>query len=237
MNEVVQQETAVAVAADAFGSGDLSSEDIVIPKILVMQGLSKLVTDGAAKFGDFVENMSSEVIGHITDKPLEFIPFHRERLWIVSKKKGSRFEFDHIEPCNSINENKKWYDTDGKDEIKNEKAFNYYCILPSDPSIPYVIQFKSTSLKSGKELATQMYVKNKADGLLPPSKKMELWGDKVSNDKGTFAVLKWRLVGETSDDEIQNCLQWYNTINAGGTKVEEELKASSPKHTQGNDQF
>lgn len=214
------------VDLDAFGGGNMSSEDVVIPKVLTMQGLSKLVTEGKAKFGDFVDSLNSEVLGDI-EKGLEFIPFHLEKTWVVSRKEGNRYMFDHTEPVTAANENKKWEEViDGK-EYKNEKAFNFYCIMPHDPSIPYLLQFKSTSLKAGRELATQMYIKNRAAGKVPPAKVMVLSGSRISNDKGTFAVLKTGIERDSSQEEIMNCLEWFKTISAGGAKVHDEGAAQA----------
>ena len=224
--------TPAAYDLDAFGSGPLATDDIVIPKVLIMQGLSKQVADGKAKLGDLVDSLSGEVIGNIEDAPLEFVPFHLEKVWIVSEKKGNRYFFSHIEPVTAINENKKWEEVvDGK-EMKNEKSFNFYAILPSDPSIPYVIQFKSTSLKAGKELATQMFVKNRAAGKVPPAKVMALAGTKVSNDKGTFAVTKTNIVRDSEAGEIGTCLEWYTTIKGGAAKVHDDSAPASSEQPQ-----
>jgi len=221
MDTTVVDKTGTDVATEqdlnAFGDGGYSSQDVIIPKILVMQGLSQLVMDGVAKFGDFVNNQSQEVIGSL-DAPVEFIPFHLDKVWIVSEKKGNKYEFSHIEPVTIANENRKWEEVvDGK-ELKNEKSFNFYSILPSDPSIPYILQFKGTSQRTGKELATQMYVKNKAAGLAPPAKVMSLKGNKVSNEKGTYVVLKTEISRETKREEMMECLTWYKSITSGKTK-------------------
>lgn len=213
--EDVGTEVSTNVDLDAFGGGGYSSQDVVIPKILVMQGLSNLVTEGKAKFGDLVDNQSHVVLGNAMDKPVEFIPFHLEKVWIVSVKNGNRYEFSHIDPVTVSNENRKWEEVvDGK-EVKNEKSFNFYAILPSDPTIPYIVQFKGTSQRTGKELATQMYVKNRAAGLVPPAKVMTLKGQKVSNDKGTYVVLKTEIAGESSPEQIQSCLEWYKAVASG----------------------
>jgi hypothetical protein len=220
-------EVGEAIDLDSFGASPLSSQDIIMPKILVMQGLSKLVTDGKAKLGDFVDSMTSEVIGHIEDKPIEFIPFHLDKLWIVSKKDGNRYFFDHVEPVTAANENKSWEETKDGAEWKNEKSFNFYSLLTSDPSIPYVIQFKSTSLKTGRNLAAQMYVKNRADNLVPCAKSMFLAGSKVSNDKGTFAVLATDVSRATSQGEIAECLKWYKQIIGGAATAHAEDAAAA----------
>ena len=212
--DVVGSEVAAAGSMD-FGDGGYSSQDVIIPKVLVMQGLSNLVMEGKAKFGDLVDNQTQTVIGNVDDAPIEFIPFHLEKIWIVSKKNGNKYEFSHIDPVTIGNENRQWEEVRDGAEWKNEKSFNFYSILPSDPTIPYIIQFKGTSQRTGKELATQMYVKNKASGLMPPSKTMTLKGSKISNDKGTYIVLKTEIARDTAVDELGTCLEWYKAVHTG----------------------
>lgn len=220
----------VTVDVDAFGMGDMSGQDIVIPKVLVMQGLSKFVTEGVAKFGDFVDSLTKEVLGD-SEKGLEFIPFFMEKTWLVSKKVGDRYMFDRIESCNASNENRKWEEVIGQEMFRNEKCFNFYSILPSDPSIPVIIQFKSTSSKAGKELATQMYIKNKASGLTPAGKVMKLAGNRISNDKGTYVVLSTASLRDSTQEEVGGCLDWFKTIKSGGTKTDNSdvSESSAPK--------
>jgi len=222
MNEVTKKasaEVSTVVDMDAFGSGPMSSDDIVIPKILAMQGLSNYVTEGDARFGDYVDSLSGEVLGSV-DSPIEFIPFYLEKVWIVSVKKGERFEFERYEPVTVANENKPWEEVVGGVSIKNEKCFNFYSILPNDPHLPYVVSFKGTSAKAGRELATQMYVKNRAAGKVPPAKVMKLHGTKTEKAGNKYVVMKSSVVRDSSDEEIANCLNWYKTIASGGAKVD-----------------
>lgn len=237
MTEVTtKQETAVAnIDLDAFGSGPISGQDIVIPKVLAMQGLSNYVTEGKARFGDFVDSLSGDVLGNI-DKPLEYIPFFLEKMWIVSKKVGDRFMFDRYEPVTVANENKPWTEVVAGVEIKNEKCYNFYCILPSDPTIPYVIAFKSTSAKAGRELATQMYVKNKAAGKVPPAKVMQLFGSKSEKDGNKFVVMKSSVVRDSTPEEIANCLTWFKTIQEGGTSMDNS-DVAAPDEVKEKPQF
>lgn len=226
-------EVAAPVNLDAFGSGSVSSSDIVIPKILTMQGLSKLVTDGEAKFGDFVDSMSTTVLGSI-NTPLEFIPFHMDKIWIIEVMNGNKYEFDRIEPVTAANEARRYEETvDGK-AYKNSKVMNFYVMLPSDMSMPYVLPFKGTSIKAGKALATQMYMKNRGAGKVPPAYVMEMFGEKKTNDKGTFAVTSVRTKKESTVEEINECLKWYKGIAKGEVKAHEEEAKPAP---QSNPEF
>jgi hypothetical protein len=82
--EVVESQ--VSTNLGDWGSADVSASDVIIPKILCMQATSELVAEGKARMGDFVDSITHEVLGSV-DSPIKFIPFHMEKVWIVSEKK------------------------------------------------------------------------------------------------------------------------------------------------------
>jgi len=223
-------EVSTEISMDAFGTGAVSASDIIIPKILTMQGLSKLVTDGEAKFGDFIDSMTNTVLGSI-NSPIEFIPFHMEKIWIIVKLEGKKEVFDRVEAVTAANEGRRYEEVIDGVAYKNSKVMNFYVMLPSDMSMPYVLPFKGTSIKAGKALATQMYMKNRASGKVPPAYIMELFGEKKSNDKGTFAVTSVRTKKESTMEQIQECLKWYKGVAAGEVKAHEEEAAPAPQNT------
>lgn len=216
-----------AQMADVFGDNQVSSSDIMIPKMMVMQGLSQLVMDGKAKFGDFVDNSTDEVIGYM-DKPLELIPFHMEKLWYISKKVGDDYEFMNVESVTPANENLPYEDMLNGNAIKRQMVRNFYCLNPQDMNLPMIISFKGMSTKAGKQLATQMFLKNKSEGKQPPAFHIMVSGEKTKNDKGTFVILKVAKGKASSFEEMKACVQWYVTINSGKTKVQED-KAEEAK--------
>ena len=222
-------EVSLATNLDAWGGEPLSARDVIIPKILAMQGLSDLVTEGKARFGEFVDSVTHEVLGSI-EKPIEFVPFHMEKVWIISSRKvgTDKFEFDKYEAVTPANENAyPLTEIIGDTEMKYEYAMQFYVLLPSDPSMPKVITFKSTSGRTGKVLFTQMFVRNRAAGLIPPAYIMELGGKKEKNDKGTFVVMEVKPKGKTSEALLADCLTWLNVIKQGKTQVAPERSSPS----------
>lgn len=231
-NEVAVKENTEVVEHEAanlqdWGQADVSSRDIIIPKILAMQGLSDLVSEGKAKLGDFADSVSGEILGSI-ESPVKFIPFHMEKTWIVSSKNlgENKFEFERYDSVTSENMGRPLQEVVGDKEIKYEYALQFYVLLPHDTSMPYVITFKSTSSRAGRVLSTQMFVRNRAAGLVPPAFTMELGGKKEKNDKGTFVVMEVRPVEKTSDELISECLNWYRVVKEGKTQVAADKDAS-----------
>lgn len=227
---------AVSQNLDAWGQSEISQQDIVIPKILCMQGLSDLVADGKAKMGDFVESLSGDVIGSI-DEPIEFVPFHMEKIYIISKREkgASRFEFDRIEKVEG--QEYPFEDEVGDIQFKYEYCLQFYALRPGDTTLPVVLSFKSTSLKAGKVLATQMYVRNRAAGLVPPAYTMKLSGRKEKNDQGTYIVMDVKQAGKTSEDMVNECLNWFQTIQAGKAKVDTSSEHSAPAGEEAESTF
>lgn len=207
---------------DFGGNVGLSQRDIVIPKIMAMQGLSKLVVDGVAKFGDMIESLSNEKLGDMKT-PIQFIPFHMTKKYLIFKFNGKDFEYLKTEPITAMNDSLPFEDRDENGtQIRRQRVLSFFCVLPGDTSLPYVIDFKGMSSKTGRALATQMYVKNRNAGKVPPAVLMELSGEKVQNDKGVFVVLNVKTVRATTKEEIQTCLDWYNTIATKPVVVHED---------------
>jgi len=221
--EVAKKQEAELVTQnlDAWGQQDVSSQEIVIPKILAMQGLSQMVMDGEASFGDLMNSMTKEKMGDLNN-PVEFIPFHRESIWIISRKQEGNWKFDAIEAITPQNDHYKFEEVRNGVEYKNERCLNFYALTPKDMSLPVILSFKGMSRKQGNILNTIMYVQNRAQGKVPPAKAMELYGAKESNDKGTYVVLKTRVKRDSTAEEINACLEWYKIITSGGASAHKE---------------
>ena len=217
--------SALTAASDLneWGQNDLGARDFVIPKILLMQNTSELVGEGKAKLGDFIDSITGDVLGAI-DRPIQFIPFHMDKMWIISSRPlgDSKFEFDRYEPVSPANMDRPLQEVQGNREVKYEYTLQFYVLRPEDPTLPYVLSFKSTSARAGKVLSTQMFVRNRAAGLVPPAHVMELSGKREKNDKGIFAVMEVKAGPRTSPELVAECLNWFKVIKAGKATVAPE---------------
>jgi len=226
MKEVVEakkQEVMIMTKdqASLWQNDEVTSSDILIARILAMQGLSEFVTDGKAKFGDFVNSLDEKVVGGI-NKPLAFIPFYLQKLLKVSKEVNGKFELDRFEALTPINENLPWEDIEGNFKIRRDQVYNCFAVIPGEP-LPVCISFKGKSKKAGKKLATQMYAVNVGAKKLPPCATiMSLTGKKEQNDKGTFIVLDVVSSGNSTPDQINECAKWIHLVKSGAAKVQED---------------
>lgn len=206
-----------------WGTNEARSNDIVIPRLQLMQGMSKRVTAGEAKLGDLIDSVTGEVLAD-KDKSLTVIPFHMEKFFVVQKqiKQGNKikYEYDHIEKITAENENAAWeYEHEGQ-IFKRVYTRNFYVLVPGKV-LPYVISYSSTSSKAGKELATEMYTKNPMMKRAPAATKIALGCKIETNDDGTFGVKTIKVVGDSSREEIALAYKWFQTVRKEETKVDD----------------
>lgn len=230
--EVSAQEQAALMAE--FGTPEIESSDIIIPKLILQQGQSKAVTEGNAKLGDLFNTLTNAVVAEAGKSTMELIPFFMDKTWVVSKWTGKRFEFDHIAGCKP-NENREWEETINGVKMQNVKSMNFYCLDPKNLGLPIIVSFKSTSTKEGKKLSTMMYMTNHAEGKVPCGYTINVGANKVTKDGNTYAVLETTKGRLTTMPEIQECIKWLRTVKAGEAKVDNSdltAKAEVPTDTK-----
>lgn len=233
--EVTKKESAEVATMD-FGMDDpILAEEIIIPKLLVMQPGSSAVTKGEASFGQMLDSMTGEKLGDLKN-PVEFIPFFFERVFYVSRKEGSRWKFDRIVPFTAANKDTPYETTINGQNFKNEKAWQYYVMLPGDMSIPRIITFKGMSRRAGEILYTDAYVKSKMLKKRHVDFVYELKGFPKENEKGTFAMITATKKRETTPEELREVYPWFKSIKEGMAKAhtesEEQESQASTVETQ-----
>lgn len=153
MNQVAtKQESNLSVRQQAPQQTEtILKGDIVVPKLLLMQGLSDFVaerkkdsvTGKLIAQGDFVKSLSCEVVGG-PELPVEIIPLTYINQWVLMEKVGNKYEFRRI------NTRDHGLDDQGKDELdqtgenlqwdfvykntpwKRVKSLGLYALLSSD---------------------------------------------------------------------------------------------------------
>lgn len=226
-----QNQVSAELMAD-WGAPKVSSKDIIIPKILPMQGLSVAVAEGRASMGEFRDSLNNNLMGNINDKPVHCIPFFLEKCWdVMQEQADGSFKWAKTVPvvenplAPDYNDNWKWEDEVQGLKVKNVRRFNFFVLIPSEveagTSIPYTMSFKSTSIKEGKKLLTQMYMRNIRAGLPPAAYTIKLGGTRQKNDKGIFIVPNFVSDRRATDQELQECLYWIGMIKSGQAKVDD----------------
>lgn len=144
-----KEEARLPAQAMETAGEEILKTDVVIPMLLLQQGLSDYVLNNQAKMGDMVRSTNAEKLGD--DKtPLEFIPITIKNLWVISELVGKKFQFRKIIPRRSVvapadvadeanrqdpdrqDENLPWEFTHMGTQWKRTKLLNVYALLPKD---------------------------------------------------------------------------------------------------------
>lgn len=235
----VKKNNAAAIVAPVTSMEDwgveASSEDLVIPKLMLCQPMSDKVTAGDAAFGDIRDSLENVKYADFKT-PLQFVPFFLQRKWVEYKlvpKPGSH-EVEKVYTgtvplvtnprAPGYNDKLAYEEIINGEKIQRDRVLDFYVLILDqikEGGIPHVISFRRSSMKAGKALYTQSYVKNIAAGKTPASFVMELSVKKESNDKGTFGVMEVKSGREITPEEMASVTMWLGIIKAGKVKVDE----------------
>ena len=229
-NKEVQQQLPQELM-DWGDTGVNVGQDMLLPRLLVMQPTSDLVTDGQAVMGEFRNSVTGERLGSIIE-PVEVICFHVVKSLDINRlDEGGQYLWDRNIPLvenimsPDYNDNLPW---EGKDEdgtpIKRIRRLDFFCLIRKDlasgAAMPYTLSFKSTSMKEGRKMLNQMYVRNKAAKVPPCMYSFILAGTKEKNDKGTFVKPNVSLGTLINVDELRTTKYWYDLVAKGQVKAE-----------------
>lgn len=236
----------------SWGEQEIDASNILLPRLLLMQGLSELVSEGKAKLGDVVKNTSGEVIA-TKDKPVEFIPLFHVENWAISEQVGSKYEWRRNEPVNLSNRNAELEFMHQGTKWRRDRCLDFFVILSSDvakekkaraaiakgevPDVdsavfPCYLSFRRTSIAAGKELV-KAFATAKHFKIAPSAWTFKLTCKVDKNDKGTYAVFGIEKAGTTPKEYLPLCKSWYDIITASAAKVkihdgEEVAEESAP---------
>jgi len=215
---------------DVLGSFKVDSSDILIPKILLMQPTSDMVTDGVATIGDFRNSVTKEKMGTIVE-PFEFVPFYHTKTWDIHDPNDNN-KWLRSEEFNAGDESLAWeFKEDGRD-LKRVKRVDLYGFIPSEVEkgrdLPVILSFKSTSYREVTKILTEMKL-NASKKKLPWATYFNIGGEKIKNeDNQVYCVIKANLGGETPLQYQKLCLDWWKNIKGNAVKVSVDNSDVSP---------
>lgn len=228
--------------AGDWGTEAVTSEDVIIPKLLLMHGQSELVMDKKATQGDLVKSTSQVVLG-TEGTPVKVIPFTMYKTWVTSELVGKKYEWRGEEPLTPANSDKPWdyimykdaeytADTDDKDAKKNgsvwrrDRAYNFYCLLVSEleegkTTLPVRLQFKRTSHKAGKQIAS-FFSECKMEKRPPAVMQWEIGSELIKGEENNYYVFKVNPGEATTVEQIQSCKRWFIEMNQHQDKYKDD---------------
>ena len=205
---------------DAFS---IEAQDIQIPKILLMQGLSKYVASEDAQMGDIVHGGTAELLGSGREKAKKavlILPIMSYKEWANYEMIGGKRDFMSIEPFTAANATQPLSETvDGK-EISRDLVMSFFVMLiERDSSLPFVISFRRTSLRCGKEINSHI-LDLRGRELPPVEHVLELGGVKRENDDGTFYVWDFKVGRKATDEEKTKALSMLKLLRQSEVRVD-----------------
>lgn len=193
-------------------------EDLIIPRVKLLQALSPEVAEGGLKAGLIINSLTKEIL------PTDFIPVFKFTNWIrFNPRDNSKPGYDAtFGPGDII-----WRSVDPLDpKVRSEGSFgvngelplaikflNFFAYFPG-VTMPIIISFSKTSYKAGKQLLSLAQF-TPGDMF---SRKYKLSAKQTKNDIGTFYVLNVEPAGKPSDEEYSAAESLYNNF---GSKVKD----------------
>jgi hypothetical protein len=224
------------------------TKDLLIPKVLLMQGSSEFIKEGAdCKVGDLVRSQTAEVYGSVREKdykPVKFIPIFMYKTWVKQERlpnvNGGNDKLQWVETyaVTPENSNQKWEQEEVIDghtrKFKLIKNINFYALLEKDfnnpIAVPHVITFRGTAARGAAILedwfakckAAQMakIIKDPSGCLMVPfAKVFELGGKMEKNEDGqTWYVLNSKEFANADESLIGTGFTWYKTVSKSAHK-------------------
>jgi len=224
-----KQELAVPMN-EAWGTEDLKSENVLIPRLALMQGQSKLVQDEKAKIGDIVDTVTGEVLGSASN-PIEIIPIMQFDKWTLFHKEEGQWVYTGAVDATAANSgwHREWEgkSADGREEKRVYSLLFYVLLAKNFKTLPYLVTFKSTSLKTGKALMNHFF-QAKNDGVPPASRTVFLASKKESGDKNTWYIFNVAPGKAATKEQVGVAYQWYQTLKLAKHKVADEVEDIAP---------
>lgn len=204
------------VADPGWGAVEgLETTDLQVPKIFHQQALSKFVSEGVARPGDFCDSLTGEVLCKKEDK-LEVIVFGSYKNMIVKELDPTSKQWKlkeiilvTLDNAKELASKPRHEATSFGENLSYEMQYNYYCLLPSRINeLPFILSLGGTKVRAAKTLNTMFY---KLSSLRRPGASVvfTLESTPEKNEKGSWFGLKISQGRDSSAAELLRAHAWY----------------------------
>lgn len=219
------KEKAVILNKKPKGFENFEIKDLVIPRIRLLQGLSKAVTDGVGKLGHFQDSLTNEVLGDAIE--IVLIGMKNGAVYfkpgkgmvcksddgIVSVEGAQCAECPYGEYWGKFKPNKQPPACSGAKEFVVLKRSS----IKENP-YPMLLSFIKTSYGMGKRLASMARLSG--EDLFARS--YTIGSEKVQNDRGTFSKFTIRQNGRLGSDELGIVETWFEMMQKINVRSHED---------------
>jgi len=212
--EVKNQTTEMTTSSslDYSGNEEADASDIIVPRILLMQGTSKWVPE-TFNMGEIIDSVEEKVLAK-KGATLKILPFIMKKTWEVFTQEQPP-AWLRSEKWNAANDQLDWKfeeeDPDrGTIDCFRQRNYGFYCfVLEEDGSIdefaiPSLINFRSASgFKEGKKIAS--------------------WFARMKSMNKPGFTVTWNITTETVKESDKSYQKFI--VKRGETATEEQQKA------------
>jgi len=151
-------------ALDIKENAELFSNDILIPKVWLVQTMSEIRKQKKAEEGQFIDSQTKELLAD-NEKELRFVVLKTFKRWHTFEMVGTKKEFISSEVMVlGKNHDLKYDETIEGKIIKRRQVISAYVILERDFKMkinkPYIIDFASTSKGGGRIMVSDIKTLN-----------------------------------------------------------------------------
>lgn len=195
----------------------LSREDIAFPRLNLQQKTSDKVDKGLCKPGEIIDSNTGEILA-VESSKLEIIPLTVSKSWFEYEMQDFDKKYTGMREIKTATDDALPYEevTPEGVIIKREKAMNWMVLvvktLGAGFGMPYLLTFKSSSYRTGKQLAG--LVATRAFFNKPMhSMTYELSSFKRTKDKNSFFTFEIGKGRDTIEDEAAIAEKWLPVLN------------------------
>lgn len=213
----------------SWGAEEATTQDVIIPKLLLMHGLSKEVQAGNKQQGDLIRSTTLETLAKKGEK-LKVIPFMMTKTWRVSDISENPPKYRREEVWNASNDDLPWEfeEVDPKDnktkKMRRDKAFNFMAMVVKDidsgHAFPIKIQFLRTSSQAGRALADH-FAKSRMFGTPPARQTWEITSEHVPGSK-PYHKFNANPSTATTPEHMAEAKRWFDLIKGNPSAIRED---------------
>jgi hypothetical protein len=228
--------TIVGDTQDFFDDVASDQADILIPRILLMHGLSKAVGDEKAEAGDIINSVTLEVLGS-KKEPFEVIPIKEmPKTWVIEEFSEGKWNFRRIEPWKPLDKDLPWEFEDGGKKMRRNQCLNFFVLLAQDAAnpnaLPYMLSLRRTSYNAGRKLHTYFQTSRMAfqggnKNSIPMAKVWSVSSKMEKGDLGNYQVFTLDEKRAASPDELAAGIQWFRNLKTAQVKVDDRDEAET----------
>lgn len=217
-------------------SDNMESKDLVIAKIHLAQPMTPEVLEKKIDGGDYMNSVSKALIA----KPEVFI-MSDTKLWQYYYLPTGKTKKDYLGTIEYFGNEDARKDGGIPPQLKEraeksgatldnilppDEVFRFYAVMVADVvkgcAFPYMIDFKRSSFKAGRDLKNTMFRIRKETGYPSYAYAYEMGSEIVTNDKGTFFVKKLAQGRVIDEQEIEAVEKWIEELQGNKDKYKED---------------